>query len=469
MKPDVSVIVVNFNGLRHLKDCFSSLQAGSFRNFELLFVDNGSSDTSCDYVSRQYPWVKILSMGYNSGFSKANNYAVHRAEGRYLAFLNNDIETDPGWLEHLVAAAEKNKKVSAFASKMRLYDLREILNGVGGCMNRVGYTWDRGMFEPDRGQYDRSEEVFFACAGACLMRREAFEAAGGFDELFFMYHEDVDLCWTLRQMGGDILTVPQAVVYHKFGGTSAETMGTGRREYMGERHNICSLIKHYEAGNLMRAIVSLMNQYRSPQRKWIFLGNLAWNLRRLPAILARRSRIRARKQRRDEDLASLIFPSKYVPLSLPDYSLTSREAFLASKRTVYQITMGENEIGCLYYGWYPLEPDPVGKEKQVRWTQREAALFLRRRPVHRRICLNVIAMGKASGFPTAGTVAVNRGEEVSFRFPADGPQKIVIDLPEGDDCLELTIRLAKTWSPDSIYHNGDRRHLGIAVQKIWLE
>ena len=469
MPQDVSLVIVNFNGRHHLEDCLTSVYESRFRNFEVLMVDNGSRDQSCEYVAREFPRVKILPLDYNSGFSVANNLAVRQAGGDLLAFLNNDVEVETSWLEALVQEAEKDKSSVAFASKMKLFDVRKVLNGVGGAMNRIGYTWDRGMFEPDHGQYDQPEEVFFACAGACLIRKKAYAAAGGMDEDFFMYHEDVDLCWTLWQQGGRIRTVPQAVVYHKFGGTSLHTMGAERREYIGERNNIRSLIKHYELPNLARALASLLRMGQSPGRKWILLRNFAWNIRNLPRSLAERKKVQSTRVARDRELSRLIDPRTRVPLVLPDYPIASAASFLSTKRVVRQVAMEENEIGCLSYGWYPLEMNPSGRGKRVRWTQQEASLFLCGGNAPGRLQLKIYTMGATSGVPAEGTVYLNGIRAGHFSFNRDGWEEFFVEVRHSDLCLEVVIRLEKTWSPDRIFRNGDRRELGVALQKICWE
>ncbi len=137
--------------------------------------------------------------------------------------LNTDIKAEPGWLAALLGVIGSHPGAAAVSSKMMLYDRPRILNGVGGCMNRLGYTWDRGMFEEDRGQYDRISEILFASAAAALFDRERFLEVGGFDESFFMYHEDVDLCWRLWLRGYEVLSAPDAVVHHHFGATTRQS------------------------------------------------------------------------------------------------------------------------------------------------------------------------------------------------------------------------------------------------------
>ena len=167
--PLVTVIVINYNGRPFLDELLQTL--GSF---ETLLIDNASSDGSLPYLRERFPWVQLLPQPVNLGFSRAANRGADRSTAPYLAFLNPDVKLEPSWLEELVAVAKSNRQVAAVASKMRFYDRPDILNGVGGSMNYLGYTWDRGMNECDRGQYDTVQEVLFASAGAALFRRDIF-------------------------------------------------------------------------------------------------------------------------------------------------------------------------------------------------------------------------------------------------------------------------------------------------------
>ncbi|MGI8784769.1 MAG: glycosyltransferase family 2 protein [Acidobacteriota bacterium] len=314
--PSLSIIIVNYNGRDFLPELFSSLDSQQWRDFEVLFVDNASTDGSSQWVGSNYPAARVIQNSANTGFSKANNRGARESRGEFLATLNTDMRLDPAWTMEIVAPLQQRTSVAAVSSKIFLVSHPGILNGVGGAMNFLGYTWDRGMFEPDQGQYDCSEEVLFASAGAAAFRRSTFLEAGGFDEAYFMYHEDVDLCWRLRLLGHSIVTAPRAVAYHHFAGTSQRTFGLSRREHIGERHNIRTLIKHYEWKNLRRALWRLLLLPQSPARKWILLKNFGWNLRHLPATLVQRRRIQKLRLHSDREISRLILASDHVPIRL---------------------------------------------------------------------------------------------------------------------------------------------------------
>jgi len=312
----VTVAIINYNGRKFLDELLESLKRQTWQSFQAILIDNDSSDGSADYARNNYPWVQVLPQSQNLGFSKAGNLAFASSTSEFVALLNTDIRLDPAWLESLTAVAMTDPTIAAVASKLRLYSDPQRLNGVGGAMNYLGYTWDRGMFELDEGQLDNSEEVLFASAGAALFRRSNVLSAGGFDERFFMYHEDVDACWRLWLLGSRVVTAPKALAFHHFGGSTREAKGLDWRELIGERNNIRALIKNYGAANLRRALLHLLRLRQPARRKLAQFRNFAWNLSHLPDTLAHRRKIQRKRVRTDAQIAHLIVQSPNVPIRL---------------------------------------------------------------------------------------------------------------------------------------------------------
>lgn len=314
-RDSAAVAVINHNGRRYLPELLDSLAAQDRQPSEWIFVDNDSSDGSVEYLAQRHPRARLLPQRRNLGFAKAANLAVESANARFVALLNADLKLDPAWLDEMLRTAERTG-AAAVASKLLLYDRPRTLNGVGGCMNFLGYTWDRGMWESDDGQYDEAAEVLFASAGAALFDREAFLSASSFDARFFMYHEDVDLCWRLWLFGERVVTCPGAVAYHHFGGATKAARGMEWRELLGERNNIRTLIKNYELPNLRRSLAGLLALRQPSRRKLLQLRNFAWNLFFLPETLALRRKIQRRRKRADREISRLIVESKDVPIRL---------------------------------------------------------------------------------------------------------------------------------------------------------
>lgn len=310
----LTVVIINYKGRDDLPELFESLEKQTFKAFEVLFIDNASHDGSLEYMAESWPDIPVSAQKKNLGYARAANWGVKQCQGEYVVFLNTDIKLDPGCIEELVRPADQDPSIAAVACKMMLYHEPHVINGVGGSMNYLGYTWDRGMFEVDRGQYDQGQEVVFACGGAALFRRAPFLQARGYDLGFYMYHEDVDLCWRLWLMGHRVVTAPRSVVYHHFSRSTRGTRGMDWRELIGERNNIRAQLKNYEWKTLRRTLGDLWHLPQKPERKKLQRKNFRANLYRLPGILWRRFRIQRRRKRSDAELQRLIDPSAEVPV-----------------------------------------------------------------------------------------------------------------------------------------------------------
>lgn len=231
--PIVSVIIPNYNGLRFLPTCLDALRGQTYPAAltEVILVDDASTDESVPFVCAHYPEVKVVRMPRNRGLAAACNAGAAVARGELLVMLNNDTESEPGWLAGLVEANLAHPEAGAVASKMLLFDRRDVLHSAGDLMGADGIPRNRGVWQRDEGQFDRETAVFGGCGGAVAYRRRAWEQASGFDERLFMYLEDVDLAWRLQLLGWKAVFAPAARVYHHLsatGGGPLASFYTGR-------------------------------------------------------------------------------------------------------------------------------------------------------------------------------------------------------------------------------------------------
>lgn len=229
--PLVSVIIPNWNGAALLPACLDSLRAQTYRRLEIIVVDNASTDDSAALVRERYPEVRLIVLPENRGLTGGVNAGIRAAQGEIIALLNNDAEAEPAWVEALVQALEAHPEAGSAASKMLLYDRRDVLNSAGDTYGLDGIPGNRGVWERDVGQYDADIEVFGACGGAAAYRRTMLEEIGLFDEELFMYCEDVDLAWRAQIAGYRCVFAPAARVYHRLsatGGGALASFYTGR-------------------------------------------------------------------------------------------------------------------------------------------------------------------------------------------------------------------------------------------------
>lgn len=237
----ISVIIVNFNGEKFLRDCLFSLAAQTFRDFEVIVVDNGSTDGSLGIIRREFPRVRVVPLGWNTGFAKGNNIGLEASESKYVATLNNDTIAGRDWLKSLFEAAESNGKVGMVASKIFLGAEGRVLDSAGMLLYPDGMTRQRGRGETDEGRFDRQEEVLFPSACAALYRREMLNETGFFDEDFFSYCEDADLGLRCRLAGWNAVFAPAAEVRHLYSGTGGRY--SGFKAFHVERNRFWVLLK----------------------------------------------------------------------------------------------------------------------------------------------------------------------------------------------------------------------------------
>ncbi len=250
-RPFVSVIVVNWNGKAFLDDCLSSLRNQTFLDFELIVVDNGSTDGSVEIVRSHFPDCLIIRNTSNYGFARGNNQGIEKAKGKYIALLNNDAEAESHWLEELVKVAEEDQRIGMLASKIYLQGGHKIIDNVGHLIYRDGLNRGRGRLEADHGQFEQMEEVLFPSGCAALYRREMLEEIGLFDEDFFAYGDDTDLGLKGRLAGWKCLYVPTAIVFHRYSQSSGSY--SPFKAFYVERNRVWIAIKYFPLSLLLKS------------------------------------------------------------------------------------------------------------------------------------------------------------------------------------------------------------------------
>ncbi len=297
----IDVIIPNYNGVALLPTCLDALRAQTRRDFQITVVDDGSTDGSRSLLAAAYPEVQVLALPRNRGLAAAVNAGIAATRRPFVVLLNNDTEAHPAWLEQLVGALERHPTYAFAASKLLLFDRRDHIHSAGDFYRPNGEPGSRGVWEPDRGQYDALSEVFGPCAGAAAYRRAALEALAEdgkiLDEDLVMYCEDVDLNLRARRRGMRTLFVPTAVVYHKLSASGGGTLASyycGRNFALVWAKNMPAPMvrRHWPdliASQLGFAVHSLVHM-REPAARARLRGQLA-ALAALPAFLRKRRRL----------------------------------------------------------------------------------------------------------------------------------------------------------------------------------
>ena len=258
-----TVLIVNYNGAHFLPDCLGSLEGTIPESCSVMVVDNGSTDGSLALLETGYPWVRVLALGENLGFTGGNNAGVKASDSEIVVLLNNDTRVAPDWLANLLKPFE-DPGVGAVTSSMRRFDDMGIMDSAGGSIDALGYSRDRGRGEPAE-KWGEPDEVLYPCGGAMAVRRAALEDQ---DRVFwselFMYCEDLDLGTSLWRRGWRVVYQPDSVMEHRFSGTAS--MNSLFKEMLCARNRILVLRRHL-SGRAMWGLFGFLGAWQS---FWLF-------------------------------------------------------------------------------------------------------------------------------------------------------------------------------------------------------
>jgi len=248
--PLVSVIIVNWNGREYLPACLDSLKDQSLADFETIVVDNGSSDGSVELLQSSYNWVRVVHLGYNSGFATGNNAGFAVSAGRYIVTLNNDTRVERRWLAELVAPVEDSPDVGMVASRISAWDNPDLIDSLGVAICPDGMSrGSRRNASFSALSLARTEEILLPSACAALYRREMIDGIGFFDDDFFAYCEDTDLGLRGRLAGWRAVLARDAVVHHRY--SSSGGAFSPLKLYLVERNHYWVALKCFPPGMLL--------------------------------------------------------------------------------------------------------------------------------------------------------------------------------------------------------------------------
>jgi len=257
---EIAVLIVAYNGRHFLEDCLSSVLASDDDGIikRVVVVDNGSTDGTQDYLAETFPQVDCLSESENLGFAGGNNRGWDHIQQRYpnaayVCLLNQDTKVASGWLTPLVRHLQQHPNVACVQSKLMLHPQTDRLNSAGNRSHFLGFGFVTGYGEVDAGQYSQPRSIDFASGAAMVVRAPVLRRFGLFDPMLFLYLEDVELGWKIRQAGLDVVFVPESVVYHKY---------TFKRDHPNyfflERNRLWLLLVYFAAGTLVLLAPALL-------------------------------------------------------------------------------------------------------------------------------------------------------------------------------------------------------------------
>ena len=258
-----SVIVLNWNGLRHLEDCLGALARQTVQDFETILVDNASSDESVGFVRERFPWVRLVVLPENRGFSGGNLAGLAEATGDYIVLLNNDTKSEPDWFERLVLAAEAHPECGTVAAHLTDWNGRFTDSAGDGCrVTGRGYARHRGL---PAEEAPPSGPCFGACAGAVLYRREFINDAGFLDADFFLNFEDTDLSVRAKVLGWRAWFCREAVVRHRV--SASQGAQSAWNVYYGARNHLWVCAKNLPAWLLVKYAPVMLVEISMPRAR----------------------------------------------------------------------------------------------------------------------------------------------------------------------------------------------------------
>ena len=283
---NVLIVILNYNGIHLLKKHLSSVVNTEYSDFEILVVDNGSTDKSVEYLEKNFPNIKIVKSDTNLGFGKGNNLGVSKyPEYDAYVFLNNDVSVQSNWLNELVKVAQSDKSIGAVGPKI-LYskqkDGKDIINSAGMRVDPHFMAYDRYEGEIDGKEFNTTEQVDCLTGGVLLVKKEVFEKIKGFNPKMFLYYEDVDLCLRIKDAGYKLYYCGSSVVYHDHM-ASTRGMGSSKRNLLSMKNRYISIVSR------MGFLIGLT------ETLWYIFNWLVWKL-----IYSKRLTLKEFLERKDE-------------------------------------------------------------------------------------------------------------------------------------------------------------------------
>ena len=265
----VTVIIPNHNGKKFLKPCLDSLEQQTIKNFEMIVVDNGSEDDSVEYIKNSFPLVQVIALDKNYGFSRAVNEGIKAAITPYVILLNNDTVVHQHFVKEMVEAIDKSPKIFSVSSKMLQMHNPEFIDNAGGFYTLIGWDTNRGVGRKATG-FQRPYNVFSACGGAAIYRKEVFQKIGYFDESFFVYLEDVDMGYRAKIHGYKNRFTPKAMVHHVGSGTSGSNHNAFKVK-LSARNSVWLVYKNMP---FLQLAINFLPLFVGYGMKWLFFAKI---------------------------------------------------------------------------------------------------------------------------------------------------------------------------------------------------
>jgi GT2 family glycosyltransferase len=298
--PLISIIIVNYNGKKYLEECLNSIYSGSYKNFEIIVVDNNSSDGSPKFVKNEFPKVKLIEEKYNHGFTGGNNIGYENSNGEYIVLLNNDTKVEKNYLENFIKVFEEYPKCGVAQSKIVLYDNPEILDCAGSFWTPITLLYHYGFLKKSSlKEFNKTFKIFSAKGASMIIKKEVIEKVGLFDKDFWHYYEETDFCHRAINAGYEIYYYPKALCFHKIGISRGELNQENKILFSNTKNKFFSILKNFSFPDVILVLIKhfaalhfyiiilLLN--RKFKEAGTIYKAIYWNIKNLPLILKKRN------------------------------------------------------------------------------------------------------------------------------------------------------------------------------------
>ncbi len=310
MHPLISVVILNWNGREHLIRCLRSFSRVTYQPLEIIVVDNNSSDDSAKIVQKKFPDVRLVRNKTNRGYSGGNNNGIRASRGKYIFILNNDTEVEKSFLEPLVKLMEVDSSIGCVQPKLVYGDEHSLLNAVGSYFTSSGFLYHYGYRKDARDpKYNTRLTIYSAKGAAMMLRRSAIDRVGTFDEDFFIYFEETDLCHKLWLAGYKVIYEPLSVVYHYEAVDTHKQMRNSFIMYLSYRNRIASYLKNLSVPSILRLfpVLCLFYFFSCALYPTAVLRALVWNIWMFPKTMNKRRLVQRGRKLDDTTLFQTIW------------------------------------------------------------------------------------------------------------------------------------------------------------------
>lgn len=318
--PLFSIVVVNFNGKEYLKNCLDSILNNDYSDYEIIVVDNGSTDKSVDFIKDKFVAelnkITVLDLKENLGPAKARNEGVKISRGNYIGFLDNDTKVERDWISQALKGFESSKKIAALQCKLLFLKEKNEFDYAGEYLGSLGFLVPVANYrEIDKGQYDVASRILAAKSAGMFIRKDVFKQIGGFDEDYFIFLEETDLGWRCWLAGFEVVFCPTSIVYHHFSATKHivdKKFNNRLVRFHGVKNYILTLYKNLSLNNLIKIFPLHIFLWACLSFYLLIKGNtqssiniwkgICWNLANLKKNTRKRASIQEKRVLTDVEL-----------------------------------------------------------------------------------------------------------------------------------------------------------------------